>query len=153
MISYQRRRTSHCPPLCPTEKRIDCHQPILLHHLMHKHWGLDKLAKKEYEKSIGEMKHADQLIDRIFMPDGLLNLQDMRKFLIGENITKALRCDFKSELVAQNTIKVGIAHCKSVHDFVSRDLLKNILHHSEVHIDFSETQIELISKAGLPNYL
>ena len=120
---------------------------------MCKHWGLDKLAKKESEDSIGEMKQADQWIDSFFMPDGLPNLQDMSKFLIGENVTEALRWDFKSELVAQNAIKAGIAHCKSVHDFVSRDLLKNILHHSEVHIYFLETQIALSSKAGLPNYL
>ena len=123
-----------------------------LHYRMYKHWGLDKLAKKEYSESIGEMKHADQLMDRIFMLDGLPNLQDMSKLLVGETV-EALACDLKSEMGAQATIKAGIAHCETVHDFVSRDLLKSILHDTEEHIDFLETQIELIGKVGLPNYL
>ena len=124
-----------------------------LHYRMYKHWGLDKLAKKEYEESIGEMKHADKLMDRIFMLDGLPNLQDMSKLLVGENVPEALACDLKSEMGAQVTIKAGIAHCETVHDFVSRDLLKSILHDTEEHIDFLETQIELIDKVGLQNYL
>ena len=124
-----------------------------LHYRMYKHWGLDKLAKKEYEESIGEMKHADQLMDRIFMLDGLPNLQDMSKLLVGETVPEALVCDLKSEMGAQATIKAGIAHCETVHDFVSRDLLKKILHDTEEHIDFLETQIDLIGKVGLPNYL
>ena len=124
-----------------------------LHYRMYKHWGLDKLAKKEYEESIGEMKHADKLMDRIFMLDGLPNLQDMSKLLVGENVPEALGCDLKSEMGAQATIKAGIAHCETVHDFVSRDLLKSILHDTEEHIDFLETQIDLIGKVGLPNYL
>ena len=124
-----------------------------LHYRMYKHWGLDKLAKKEYEESIGEMKHADQLMDRIFMLDGLPNLQDMSKLLVGENVPEALNCDLQSEMGAQATIKAGIAYCESAHDFVSRDLLKNILHDTEEHIDFLETQIDLIGKVGLQNYL
>ena len=124
-----------------------------LHYRMYKHWGLDKLAKKEYSESIGEMKHADQLMDRIFMLDSLPNLQDMSKLLVGENVPEALACDLKSEMAAQVTIKAGIARCETVHDFVSRDLLKSILHDTEEHIDFLETQIELIGKVGLPNYL
>ena len=124
-----------------------------LHYRMYRHWGLDKLAKKEYEESIGEMKHADKLMDRIFMLDGLPNLQDMSKLLVGENVPEALACDLKSEMGAQATIKAGIAHCETVHDFVSRDLLKSILHDTEEHIDFLETQIELIDKVGLQNYL
>ncbi len=124
-----------------------------LHYRMYKHWGLDKLAKKEYEESIGEMKHADQLMDRIFMLDGLPNLQDMSKLLMGETVPEALECDLKSEMGAQATIKAGIAYCETVHDFVSRDLLKSILHDTEEHIDFLETQIDLIGKVGLPNYL
>ena len=106
---------------------------------MYKHWGLDKLAKKECEESIGEMKHADRLMDRIFMLDGLSNLQDMSKLLIGENMPEAPACDLKSEMGEQATIKAGIAHCESVHDFVSRDLIKDILHDTEEHIDFLET--------------
>jgi bacterioferritin len=124
-----------------------------LHYRMYKHWGLDKLAKKEYAESIGEMKHADQLMDRIFTLDGLPNVQDMAKILVGENVPEALECDLKAEVGAQATIKAGIAHCESVRDYVSRDLLQKILDDTEEHIDFLETQIELIDKVGLQNYL
>ncbi|MFZ4288581.1 bacterioferritin [Variovorax sp. HJSM1_2] len=124
-----------------------------LHYRMYKHWGLDKLAKKEYSESIGEMKHADKLMDRIFMLDGLPNLQDMAKILVGENVPEALACDLKAETGAQATIKAGIAYCESVRDYVSRDLLQEILDDTEEHIDFLETQIDLIDKVGLQNYL
>ncbi len=123
-----------------------------LHYRMYKHWGLDKLAKKEYEESIGEMKHADQLMDRIFMLDGLPNLQDLGKLMIGEDVPEALSCDLKVEMGAQATIKDGIAHCESVRDYVSRDLLQSILDDTEEHIDFLETQIDLIARVGLQNY-
>ena len=123
-----------------------------LHYRMYKHWGLDKLAKKEYEESIGEMKHADQLMDRIFMLDGLPNLQDLSKLMIGEDVPEALSCDLKVEMGAQATIKDGIAHCESVRDYVSRDLLQSILDDTEEHIDFLETQIDLIARVGLQNY-
>ena len=124
-----------------------------LHYRMYKHWGLDKLAKKEYDESIGEMKHADKLMDRIFMLDGLPNLQDLGKLMIGENVPEALACDLKAEIGAQTTIKDGIAHCESARDYVSRDLLQSILEDTEEHIDFLETQIELVGKVGLQNYL
>jgi bacterioferritin len=124
-----------------------------LHYRMLKHWGLDKLAKKEYEESIGEMKHADKLMDRIFMLDGLPNLQDLGKLLVGENVPEILDCDLKSESGAQATIKAGIAHCESVRDYVSRELLEEILQDTEEHIDFLETQIDLLGKVGLQNYL
>ncbi|RYF25507.1 MAG: bacterioferritin [Comamonadaceae bacterium] len=124
-----------------------------LHYRMYKHWGLDKLAKKEYEESIGEMKHADKLMDRIFMLDGLPNLQDLSKLLVGENVPEILECDLKSETGAQATIKAGIAHCESVRDYVSRELLEEILQDTEEHIDFLETQIDLLGKVGLQNYL
>lgn len=124
-----------------------------LHYRMYKHWGLDKLAKKEYEESIGEMKHADKLMDRIFMLDGLPNLQDLGKLLVGEDVPEVLRCDLQSEQGAQATIKDGIAHCESVRDYVSRDLLQEILDDTEEHIDFLETQIDLLGKVGLQNYM
>lgn len=124
-----------------------------LHYRMLKHWGLDKLAKKEYEESIGEMKHADKLMERIFMLDGLPNLQDLGKLLIGENVPELLECDLKLETGAQGTIKDGIAYCESVRDYVSRDILQDILDDTEEHIDFLETQIELLGKVGLQNYL
>lgn len=124
-----------------------------LHYRMLKHWGFDKLAKKEYEESIGEMKHADQLMDRIFTLDGLPNLQDLGKLMVGEDVPEILACDLKSEQGAQACIKAGMAHCESVRDYVSRDLLQGILDDTEEHIDFLETQIDLIAKVGLPNYL
>ncbi len=124
-----------------------------LHYRMYKHWGLDKLAKKEYEESIGEMKHADWLMDRIFMLDGLPNLQDLGKLQIGEDVPEALACDLRLEQGAQATIKDGIAHCESVRDYVSRDRLQKILDDTEEHIDFLETQLELIDKVGTQNYL
>jgi bacterioferritin len=124
-----------------------------LHYRMLKHWGLDKLAKKEYEESIGEMKHADKLMERIFMLDGLPNLQDLGKLLIGENVPEMLECDLRLESGAQGTIKDGIAYCESVRDYVSRDLLQDILDDTEEHIDFLETQIELLGKVGVQNYL
>ena len=124
-----------------------------LHYRMLKHWGFDKLAKKEYEESIGEMKHADALMERIFMLDGLPNLQDLGKLLVGENVPEILQCDLKLESAAQVTLKDAIAHCESVRDYVSRDLLENILDDTEEHIDFLETQIELVGKVGLENYL
>ena len=124
-----------------------------LHYRIFKHWGLPKLAKKEYEESIGEMKHADKLMDRILMLDGLPNLQDLGKLMIGEDVPEALSCDLQAETGAQATIKAGMAHCESVRDYVSRDLLQGILDDTEEHIDFLETQIELIAKVGIQNYL
>jgi bacterioferritin len=123
-----------------------------VHYRMLKHWGLDKLAKKEYAESIGEMKHADWLMDRIFTLDGLPNLQDLGKINLGEDVPEILRSDLALEQGAQATIKAGIAHCESVRDYVSRDLLLRILDDTEEHIDFLETQLDLIDKVGLQNY-
>ena len=124
-----------------------------VHYRMYKHWGLDKIAKKEYEESIGEMKHADKLMDRIFMLDGLPNLQDLGKLMIGENLIECMNCDLKLEYGAQATIKDGIAHCEVVRDYVSRDLLQKILDDTEEHIDFLETQLDVAGKVGEQNYL
>ena len=124
-----------------------------LHYRILKHWGFDKLAKKEYEESIGEMKHADRLMERILMLDGLPNLQDLGKLLIGEDVPEILNCDLQLERAAQATIKEGIAHCASVRDYVSREILEAILEDTEEHVDFLETQLDLLAKVGLQNYL
>jgi bacterioferritin len=124
-----------------------------LHYRILKHWGFDRLAKKEYEESIGEMKHADKLMDRILMLDGLPNLQDIGKLMVGENVPEILDCDLRSERGAQATIKDGIAHCESVRDYVSREILEGILADTEEHIDWLETQLDVLAKVGLQNYL
>ena len=124
-----------------------------LHAKMYKHWGLEKIGKKEYEESIGEMKHADKLIDRILMLDGLPNLQAMHKVMVGENTEEMLNCDLKLEKGAQITVKEGIAAAEKAADYVSRDLLLMILEDTEEHIDWLETQLDLIGKIGIQNYL
>ena len=124
-----------------------------LHYRILKHWGLDRLAKKEYEESIGEMKHADRLIERILMLDGLPNLQDLGKLLVGEDVPEILDADLRSERGAQATVKAGILVCEQSQDYVSREILKDILQDTEEHIDFLETQIDLVSRVGVQNYL
>jgi len=124
-----------------------------LHYRILKHWGFGQLAKKEYEESIGEMKHADRLMERILTLDGLPNLQDLGKLLVGENVPEILECDLRSERGAQATLKDGIAHCEAVRDYVSREILEDILRDTEEHIDWLETQLDLLAKVGLPNYL
>ena len=124
-----------------------------MHYRLMKHWGYGRMAKKEYEESIGEMKHADKLMDRILMLDGLPNLQDLGKLLIGEDLIEALRGDLQLERAAQVTIKEGIAHCESVRDYMSREVLVEILDDTEEHIDFLETQLGMVDQVGVQNYL
>jgi len=124
-----------------------------LHSRMYRHWGFEKLGKKEYEESIGEMKHADKLIERVLMLDGLPNLQALHKLMIGETVPEILNCDLQLELVSQKTLKEGISVCEQARDYVSRELFEMILDDTEEHIDWLETQIELIEQVGLQNYL
>jgi bacterioferritin len=124
-----------------------------LHYRMLKNWGFAKLAKHEYEESIEEMKHADKLMDRILMLDGLPNLQDLGKLMIGESAVEILSCDLSIELGSVTVLKDGIAHCESVRDYVSRELLESILEDTEEHVDHLETQIDLVAKVGEQNWL
>ncbi|MGB4859269.1 MAG: bacterioferritin [Dokdonella sp.] len=124
-----------------------------LHYRMYKNWGFKELADHEYHESIDEMKHADQLIDRILFLDGLPNLQKLGKLLIGEGPIEAISCDLKLEMDAHADLKAAITYCEEVRDYVSRDLFKHILESEEEHIDWLETQIELISQIGEANYL
>jgi bacterioferritin len=124
-----------------------------LHYRMLKSWGYARLAKHEYDESMGEMKHADKLMDRILMIEGLPNLQDLGKLMIGESAVEILHCDLKAEMGSVPTLKDGIAHCESVRDYVSRELLEGILDDTEEHIDWLETQIELVAQVGEQNWL
>ena len=124
-----------------------------LHARMLQHWGVTKLGCYEYSESTDEMKHADKLIERILFLDGLPNLQDLDKLLIGENVQEILECDLRLEQSAMPVLREAIAHCESVRDFVSRDLFSEILESEEDHVDFLETQLELIPKIGIENYI
>lgn len=123
-----------------------------LHARIYRHWGLNALGKHEYDESIEEMKHADQIIERILMLDGLPNLQDLDKLLLGENTEEMLGCDLKLERVSQTNLKESIKYLESIGDYVSRDVLTPILDDTEDHIEWLETQLELIRKVGLQNY-
>ena len=123
-----------------------------LHSRMFEDWWLKRLAEKEYEESIDEMKHADQLTQRILFLEGLPNMQDLVKLMIGENVKEMLECDLSLEHIACPDLKEGIAYCESVSDYVSRDLLSSILDSEEEHIDWLETQLSLIDRIGLENY-
>ena len=124
-----------------------------LHARMYKDWGLKELADHEYHESIDEMKHADALVERILFLEGLPNLQDRGKLMIGENTEEMLTSDWKLELPAIPDLRAGIAYCESVKDYVSRDLFQHILESEEEHVDWLETQLSLIKTVGLQNYL
>ena len=124
-----------------------------LHARMLRQWGLTRLGEYEYKESIDEMKHADRLVERVLFLDGLPNLQDLGKLMIGEGVQELLQCDLKLELDALPVLREGIAHCEKVADYITRELFEDILESEEEHIDFIETQLDLIKRMGLQNYV
>ncbi|MFC4165825.1 bacterioferritin [Teichococcus aestuarii] len=124
-----------------------------LHARMLENWGVTKLGRHEYAESIEEMKHADELINRILFLGGLPNVQRLNQILIGENVEEVLRCDQKLEEKAIADLREAVAYCESARDFVSRDLFVRILIDEEKHADFVDTQFELIRQIGLPKYI
>ena len=124
-----------------------------LHARMFKNWGLKELAEHEYKESIDEMKHADKLVERILFLEGLPNLQNLGKLFIGEGPREAIECDLRLEMLAVPDLRAGIAFCESVGDYTSRELLGDILESEEEHIDWLETQLELMSRVGEQAYL
>ena len=124
-----------------------------LHSRMLKDWGVSVLAKKEYEESIDEMKHADTLIERVLFLDGLPNLQRLNKLKIGEDVLEILECDLDLEKEALILYRDAVEHCEGVRDYGSRDLFADILRSEEEHVDYLETQIELIGRIGIERYI
>ena len=124
-----------------------------LHSRMFRNWGLAKLGRHEYEESVDEMKHADRLIERILFLEGLPNLQQLNKLLIGENVEEVLKCDLKLEMDAYPMLKTAIAYCEQIGDYISRELFEDILESEEEHVDWLETQLDLIAKIGIQNYM
>jgi bacterioferritin len=124
-----------------------------LHSRMFRNWGLTGLADHEHHESIDEMKHADQLIERILFLEGIPNLQDLGKLMIGEHAREILECDLRLEMEAIPALRDAVTHCETVKDYVSRELFEHILESEEEHVDWLETQLELADKVGIENYL
>ena len=124
-----------------------------LHSRMFKDWGLKALAEHEHAESLDEMKHADRLIERILFLDGLPNLQDLGRLMIGEDVAEMLRCDLALENAAMPVLRDCVAAAETARDYVSRELFEEILTSEEEHVDWLETQLELIDKVGLANYI
>ncbi len=124
-----------------------------LHSRMLKDWGFDKLGDKEYEESVDEMKHADAIIERILFLEGLPNLQDLGKLRIGEDVPEMLKCDLEIEMIAIPDLREAVSYCEEINDYVSRELFESILESEEEHVDWLETQLGLIDKVGVQNYL
>lgn len=124
-----------------------------LHYRMLAHWGVKKLAKFEYEESIDEMKHADRLAERILFLEGIPNFQLLGRLKIGETVEEILRADLELEMEAIPLLRQAIVHCEQVHDFVSRDLFREILANEEEHVDTLETQFDMIERMGMENYV
>ena len=124
-----------------------------LHSRMMKNWGVSRLAKHEYEESVDEMKHADRLVERILFLEGLPNLQDLNKLLIGETVKEVLGCDLRLEHEAIPLVREAIACCEQQSDYVTRELLEDILEGEEEHVDWLETQLGLIDTMGLENFV
>src|SRR5580693_6467291 len=117
-----------------------------LHSRQLNHWGVSKLGEYEYQESISEMKHADEIIERVLFLNGLPNLQDLDRLLIGENVKEILECDHKVEIKALGDLREAVAYTETVRDYATRDLLQGILKHEEDHVDFIETQFDLIAR-------
>jgi bacterioferritin len=124
-----------------------------LHAKMLEDMGFKRLAHHEREESIDEMKHADEIMERILFLEGLPNLQDLGKLYIGENVEEMLECDLKLEMEGLPLLRQAIAHCEQVSDYGTRVLLQKVLSSEEEHVDWIETQLGLIQKMGLENYL